>query len=66
MRQGDEFPTSFCFFKKLYIKSKQVVSKLDLIYFGRHLIGHTMKNNCIIFQAIDPKIWSILIFYERV
>ena len=33
----------FCFFKKLYMKYKQVVSNLVLIYFGNRRLGHTIK-----------------------
>ena len=35
-----------CFLKKLYIRSKQVVSTLLLIYFGRPSLGYTIKTNC--------------------
>ena len=53
-------------FKKLYIRSKQATSTLALIYFGRPLLVHIIKTNCIAFQNVDPKICSILIFHKRV
>ena len=34
MRQEDQLQTSFCFFKKLYMRKKQVTFTLVLIYFG--------------------------------
>ena len=43
MRQGDWLQASFCFSKKLYIRSKQVISTLVLIYFGRPPFEH-IKN----------------------
>ena len=46
----------FCFLKKLYIKSNQVVSTLGLIYFGRLPLVHTIKTNYIAFSTVDPEI----------
>ena len=59
---------TFSFLKMFYIRSKQEVSTLILIYFGRPLLGHAKTNwtNCIAFQAVDPKLCSILTFYKRV
>ena len=59
---GRLVPDLLCFLKKLYIRSKQGVSSLVLIYFGRPRFPHTIKSNCTTFQAVDPDIWSILIF----
>ena len=53
MRKGDDL---ISFFKKFYIRSKRVVSTLILIYFTRHLLGYTVKANCIIFEIVDPDI----------
>ena len=47
--------------EKLCVKSKQVVSTLVLIYFGRPPIGHTIKENCKTFQTVDLKKCPILI-----
>ena len=41
----------------LYIKSKQVVSTLFLIYFGIPRLGHTVKTSCKTFQTVDPEIY---------
>ena len=43
MRQGDQLQTSFRFLKKLNIRSKQAISTLVLIYFGRPPLAHTIK-----------------------
>ena len=39
-----------------------MVSTLVLINFGRPRLGYTAKTNFIIFQTVDPKRHSILIF----
>ena len=51
---------------KLYIRSKKVVSTLDLIYIGRLQLGYTTKKNFLTFQTVVQKICSILIFHKRV
>ena len=66
MKLRDQFQISFCFLEKLYIRSKQVISTLVLIYFGRPPPGQTMKINSLTFQTVDLEICLILIFYERV
>ena len=43
MRQGDEFQTSFCFLKKLYMRKKQVVYTLFPIYFDNLQLGILYK-----------------------
>ena len=58
-------PDLFCFFKKLHIRSKQVVSTLVLIYFGSPRLWHTIKTGCITFYTIDPESYSILLFIKR-
>ena len=52
------------YFKKLYLRSKEVVNTLILIYSGRPCLGHTIKTNCTAFQKVDPEICSILIFRQ--
>ena len=42
--------------KKLYVRQKQVVSTLVLVYFRKPGFWHTLQTNCIIFQTIDPDI----------
>ena len=42
MRQGDQVQASFWFLKKF--RSKQVVSTLVLIYFGRNSLGQMNKS----------------------
>ena len=42
---GDQFQTAFCFLKKLYVMSMQVVSTLALKYFGGPTVGHAIKTN---------------------
>ena len=59
-------PDPFLFFKKALHKVKQVVSTLNLMYFGRPQIEHTIKARFITFQTVDLEIWSILIFYKKV
>ena len=59
------FRPLFVFLKKLYIRWKQVVCTLVLIYFGRPRLGHTIKTNFIL-QTVDPEICSILILYKGV
>ena len=61
---GRPVPDLFLFLKKLYTRSKQVVSTLVLIHFGRLWLGHTIKTNFITFQNVDPEKCSILIFYN--
>ena len=51
MRQGEQFKTSISKKKMLYIRSKQVVSTLDLIYLLG--LGHTTKTNCITFRTVE-------------
>ena len=34
-----------------------MLSTFALIYFGRPRLGHTMKENFIIFQIVDPEIY---------
>ena len=53
----------FIFLKKAYIRSKQVVSTLVLICFGRTPFWHTLKPNRLTFQTVDREIWLIFIFY---
>ena len=66
-RQWGSDPSSRLHFlkKKLYMRAKEVITTLVLIYFGRPLLGHIIKTNFISFQIVDPKICSILIFYKR-
>ena len=59
MNQGDQFQTSFCFFKKAFCNVKAIVSTLVFIYFGRPGLGHTIKTNFLTFQIADPEICSI-------
>ena len=53
------------FYNVLYKVKAIVVSTLVLIYFGRPQLGHTIKTNCITFQAVDQMICSNLRFYKR-
>ena len=39
-----------------------MASTLVLIYFGRPLLGHTIKTNFIEFQIVDPEQYWILFF----
>ena len=43
-----------------------MVNKLVLSYLGRPPLEHAVKRKCITFQAVDPEIYSILIFYKWV
>ena len=52
----------FLFFKKLFMKQKQVVGILVSISFGSSQLEHTIKANCMKLQTVDPEIWTILIF----
>ena len=36
-----------------------------LIYCGRPTFGHTIKTNCVTYLAVDPELFSILIFYKK-
>ena len=36
------------------------------MYFGRSQLGNTMKTSCIMFQAVDPEMWSIFNFHKSV
>ena len=62
MRQEDDL---ISFFKKFCIRSKPVVSTLVLIYFGRHLLGYTVKANCIIFEIVDPDMLNFDFFLKK-
>ena len=42
-----------------------MVSILVLIYFGKPLLRHAIKTNCITFQTVDPNIYSIFDFIEK-
>ena len=66
MMQEDNFQTFFCFLKKLYIRLKQVVSTLVLVYFCGLRLKVTINTNLKTFPTVDPEICSILIFYKRV
>ena len=61
---GRIVPDHFLFFKKALHKFK--ASGQHLIYFDRLSLGHIIKTNCTIFEAIHPEIGSILIFYKSV
>ena len=43
IRQRNQFQASFCFLKKLYVTSKQVVCTLVLIYFDSPPLEHTIE-----------------------
>ena len=62
-RVGSLVPHPFLFFRKALYKLK--TSTLVLIYFGRPGLRDTMTTNFIAVQAIDPEIYSNLIFYKR-
>ena len=47
---------------KLYIRYKQVVSTLVLIYFVRPQLGQTTKRNIITFQTVNSDILNFDIF----
>lgn len=66
IKYGDQFQTSYCFLKKLYIRLKQMGSTLVLTHFGRFGLGHTIKTNFTTFQTTDPDIYLILMFDKRV
>ena len=51
MRQGDYRPF-FVFFFKNYIRYKQVVTTLVLIYFGRPRLGCTIKTDMLNFDLL--------------
>ena len=53
------------FFKRLYIRSEQVVSTLVLIYFGKPPLRITIKRNYITFQTVDSDMCLILIYYIK-
>ena len=61
---GRLVPDLFLYFKKLHLKSKEVVNTWILIYSGGLCLGHTIKTNCTAFQKVDPEICSILIFRQ--
>ena len=65
MRQRDRFKTNICFLKKLYVRLKQMVSILVLIYCDGPQLGHRIKANCVYFQTVDPEISLILFFLEK-
>ena len=52
--------------RKLYVRQKQVVSSLVLIYFGSLQLGHTVKTNFVAFQTVNQGICSISSFYKKV
>ena len=59
-------PDLFLFFKKkLYMRKKQVVSTLVLMYLCSPRFRQTTKTNCTKFQNIDPEICSILIILKK-
>ena len=61
LRQTEQFQNSFCFLKKLQIRSKQLVCTFVLIHFHRPLAGHKIKENFVKFQTANPEIFSISI-----
>ena len=56
--QGNYFPTSYFFLKKLYIQQKQVVSTLVLKYFGRHQFANAIRTNYMTFYTVGPGMGS--------
>ena len=65
--EGDQFLRPlFAFLINLYVRQKQVVNILILIYFGRPPLGHAIKTNFVTFQVVDLDLCSILIYYKRV
>ena len=63
---GRLVPDLSLFSKKLYIRKKQVVSALVLIYFGGPRLGHTIKTSYITFQTFDPETCWISVICRRV
>ena len=49
----------FFFQKKHYIRSKQVVFALDLMYFGRSKFEHKIETNCIRFRLLIQRYTQI-------
>ena len=66
MRQGNQFQTAFCFFKKALYQVKATDLQLDFTIFGQPSNQHTIETNCLKLCTIDPEICSILIFQIRV
>ena len=62
---GRVVPDLFVFKKKLYMRKKQVVSTLVLMYLCSPRFRQTTKTNCTKFQNIDPEICSILIILKK-
>ena len=52
----------FLYFKKLYMRWKQLISTLVSLYSGILLLGHTIKTNRIKVQTVELEICSALIF----
>ena len=66
MRQGNQFQTDFCFFKKVLYQVKATDLQLDFTIFRQPSNQYTIQTNCLKLYAIDPEICSILIFRIRV
>ena len=65
-----QHPDLFLLLKNVYVKSKQGVSTLVLIYFGRRHLWHAIKANSVTFQIVKHLVvnltfMSILIFWKR-
>ena len=50
--EAGRLQTFLCFFKKNYIRYKQVVTTLVLIYFGRPRLGCTIKTDMLNFDLL--------------
>ena len=66
IRQGVQFETSFCFFKKALYKVKAYGMQLSFDISGQSQLCIQIKTNSIKLQTIDPKIDSILSFWKRI
>ena len=66
MKQGDQFQTSFCFFKKALYERKATSLQLSFNIMRQSSTWHTIKTSCIKLQAIDLEICSTLSFQKRV
>ena len=66
MREGNQFQTVFCFFKKALYQVKTSGLELDFNMFRQPSNQHLIETNCLKLCTIDPEIRSILIFQIRV
>ena len=52
MRQADQFHTSICFLKKIYMRQKQMICSLVSITFDSPQVGKQLKQNIYNFRIL--------------